>query len=353
MPVNEVRELHGLRKFSIDRVYFLDLTDKPLTEAKKEHNRAVKRNAEVGDEYNDLQLKLCCLLDDKIFLAESLNFVASKVTGMKVQNAKTELKSTDTAEGIPLSEMMKIVKTRLRDASLAYQNDTETLRMLNRFLINRTFSRPKDYPEPDTPELFYRAFNGGCWSRHCQDLGFRSSNQPLTPPSYYDGTLLDSSLVDKDALKNHCEGDQPSDLIALTDSPSRVLRITRGWGSWIGGENTIAVISVSKLMRMGVLFNRTTTLARSLDMDLRTAHQPTGLQYANSNYWVAYRWIPAECIEFYISVPFLRNACDIRGIGAWPSFDFEHSLTNVDENDFDAKFLLEEILSLKVQNLSL
>ncbi|KAL2793210.1 hypothetical protein BJX66DRAFT_326257 [Aspergillus keveii] len=283
MPVNEVREMHGLRKFSVNRVYFLDLTDKPLTEAKKEHNRAVKRNAEVGDEYNDLQLKLCCLLDDKIFLAESLNF----------------LKSTDTAEGILLSEMMKIVKTRLRDASLAYQNDTETLRMLNKFLMKRTFSRPKDYPEPDTPELFYRAFNGGCWSRHCQDLGFRSSNQPLTPPSYYDGTLLDSSLVDKDALKNHCEGNQPSDLIALIDSPSRVLRITRGWGSWIGGENTIAVISVSKLMRMG---------------------------------------IPAECIKFYISVPFLRNACDIRGI---------------DENDFDAKFLLEEILSLKVQNLSL
>jgi hypothetical protein len=81
MPVKEVRELHGLKKFSVDRVYSLGLTDKPLTEAKKEHNRAVKRNAEVGDEYNDLQLKLCCLLDDKIFLAESLNFVASKVIG--------------------------------------------------------------------------------------------------------------------------------------------------------------------------------------------------------------------------------------------------------------------------------
>jgi hypothetical protein len=180
MPVTEVREMHGLRKFSVDRVYFLDLTDKPLTEAKKEHNRAVKRSAEVGDEYNDLQLKLCCLLDDKIFLAESLNFVASKVTGMKVQSAKTEPKSTDTAEGIPLSEMMKIVKTRLRDASLAYQNDTETLRMLNRFLINRTFSRPKDYSEPDTPELFIVPSTVDV-GRHCQDLGFRSSNQPLTP----------------------------------------------------------------------------------------------------------------------------------------------------------------------------
>ncbi|KAJ0419721.1 hypothetical protein BJY00DRAFT_313640 [Aspergillus carlsbadensis] len=56
-------------------------TDKPLTEAKKEHNRAVKRNADVSDEFNDLQLKLCCLLDDKIFLAESLRALPSQRSG--------------------------------------------------------------------------------------------------------------------------------------------------------------------------------------------------------------------------------------------------------------------------------
>jgi hypothetical protein len=50
-------------------------------------------------------------------------------------------------------------------------------------------------------------------------------------------------------------------------------------------------------------------------MNLRTGCQPTGLQFVNPNYWVAYRWIPAECIELYISEPFLQEACDSRGIG--------------------------------------
>lgn len=141
-----------------------------------------------------------------------------------------------------MSDEIKIVKTRLRDASLAHQNDRESLHMLGRFLRDRTYSRPKDYPESDTPELLYRAFKGRCHGRHDQDLGFRSSNQHLTSPSYHNGTLLDSSLVDKDTLRNQCEGDQPSDIIALSDSPSRILKIIGGWNRC--HRNGIAVISV-------------------------------------------------------------------------------------------------------------
>lgn len=318
--------MHGLREFPVRKVRSLGFVDEPLPETKEEHNQVAKRNAKLGDEYNDFQMKLCCLLDDKIFLAQSLNFVASKLTGMKVQNTRTELEPTYTAQGMPSSEMKKIIKTRLRDASLTYQNDIETLSMLNRFLINRTFSRPKDHPEPDTPELLYRAFKGECWSRHSQDLGFRSSNQPLTPPSYHEGTLLDSSLVGEDALRNQCKGKQPSDLIALSDSPLRILKIIKGWGFKDREGNMIAVINVSKLLGMGVLFNRTTTLAKSLDMALRTAGRPTGLQYANYNYWIAYRWIPAECIEFYISESVLQTACNIHGIGTRQNIDFQHLL---------------------------
>lgn len=68
---------------------------------------------------------------------------------------------------------------------------------------------------------------------------------------------------------------------------------------------------------------------------------------------VAYRWIPAECIECYISEPFLQKARDSHGIGAWPSLLLEHSLTGTGENDFDAQFSLDEILSLKIQILSM
>jgi hypothetical protein len=92
-------------------------------------------------------------------------------------------------------------------------------------------------------------------------------------------------------------------------------KIIRKWDYRDRAGDMIAVINVLKLFAMGVLFNRTTTLAKSLGMNLRTGCQPTGLQFVNPNYWVAYRWIPAECIELYISEPFLQGACDSRGIG--------------------------------------
>jgi hypothetical protein len=315
MPVQKVRELHGLQDVPVVRRQYTGFHDEPLTEERKEQNRTWKRNANLGKELNSIQLKLCHLLDDKIFVAESLNYVASRTTGIRVQSARSKLEHTETGEGLAWSEKIRIAKTRLRDANLGYQNDLETLQMLNRFLIDRTIGRPRDYPELDTPEYLYRAFKGGCRGRHSAELGFRSSNQPLTPPSYHHGTLVDSSLVDKDALRNQCEGSQPSDLIALSDSPSRVLKIIRRWDYRDRAGDMIAVINVSKLLAMGVLFNRTTTLAKSLGMKLWAECKPTGLQFANPNYWVAYRWIPAECIELYISEPFLREACDSRGIG--------------------------------------
>lgn len=346
MPVKEVREIHGLREPSIIRRYCRGFPDEPLTEEQKEHNREVERSVNLSS----LQLKLCCLLDDKFFVAESLNFVTSKVFGMKVQNTRPKFESINTGEESPSTEEIKIVKTRLRDAILTYHNDIETLRMLNRSLIHRAFSRPKDYPESDTPELLYRAFKSSCHGRHGQDLGFRSSRQPLTSFSYHNGTLLDSSLVDKDALRNLCGGDQPSDLISLSDGPSRILKFIKGWGFHDRKGDIIAVISVSKLLAMGVLFNRTTALANSLGMDLRTGRRPLGLEYANSNFWVAYRWVPAECTECYISENFLQKACDSHGIGAWPSLFQEHSLIGTGKNDFVAQFSLDEILSLKKSN---
>lgn len=58
------------------------------------HNQVAKHNAKLGDEYNNFQLKLCCLLGDKTFLTESLNFVASKLTGMKSAEHKNRLQSS-------------------------------------------------------------------------------------------------------------------------------------------------------------------------------------------------------------------------------------------------------------------
>lgn len=68
------------------------------------------------------------------------------------------------------------------------------------------------------------SFGKQCHSRYDRNLGFRSSRQPLTSSEHHHECTPDtSSLVDKETLRNHCEGNQPTDLIALSDSPSRIL----------------------------------------------------------------------------------------------------------------------------------
>ncbi|OJD23731.1 hypothetical protein ACJ73_04917 [Blastomyces percursus] len=233
-----------------------------------------------------------------------------------------------------MSENMNILKIRLRDARFGYRHYVAALRTLSGSLKDRTFGH---YPEPDTPELLYRAFENGCHGRHSKELGFRSSDQPLSHPVYHDGTLLDSMIVDEEVLRNHCERIQPSNLIALSDSPSRILKIIQALRYPDMDRDMIAVINTSRLLAMGVLFNRTTTFAEKFGMELWKVDLPTGLQYANYNYWVAYRWIPAECIECYISGSCLREACDRLGIA---------------KNDSNARLSLDEILPLRFQSLS-
>lgn len=118
-------------------------------------------------------------------------------------------------------------------------------------------------------------------------------------------------------LRNQCEGSNPSKFIALSDSPTRILNIIKAWTFKDLDGDVIAVINSSKLIKMGVLFNRTTTLAGHLGLSLRRKANPNGLSYANENYWVAYRWIPAECIERYLTISALRTACEERGFGTY------------------------------------
>jgi hypothetical protein len=315
MPDYEFTKRYGLKKLPVIRCSRPSTRDKHLTDEDKEWNRENKREYKLGREYNELQQDLSYLLDDKIFIAETFCFMTSKFTGMKFQSARPELQYEEIDTGLPLSERIQNIKIRKNDASLAYNVDLQTLRMLNKALMIRNLSQPRDNPESDTPEILYRAFTHRCHSRHDKILGFRLSEEPLTSPCHHIGTLLDGSLVDKDTLRNQCEGKNPSDLIALSDSPLRIFNITGTWDFDLMNGNRIAVISVSKFLAMGVLFNRTTTLAESLDMDLRTQHRPTELQFANKNYWVACRWIPAECIEFYISISSLRKACKHHSFG--------------------------------------
>ncbi|KAI1987115.1 hypothetical protein LOZ53_004445 [Ophidiomyces ophidiicola] len=122
--VQSVKKPHGLQELPVKRRHYVGFVeDEPLTEELKEQNRKPEPNFSQIQEYNRHQREICCILDDKIFVAESLNYVVSKVTGTKIQILSPELEPTEKIQGLTMSENINIFKIRKRDASLDYKYD--------------------------------------------------------------------------------------------------------------------------------------------------------------------------------------------------------------------------------------
>ena len=314
MAEHDLKEKYGVRPVDVKRAFYIGIKDKPLTEEQKRQNQDKKRNAQLQEEYNDQRQRLVNILDDKIFLADSLALIASQLLGGGLHVPRQRLEYEEANEDLPLSEKKRNIGNRLTDAGLTLPADIKTLNTLSKVLLSQNFEN-LNRPEPNTPDIFYRAIRSDSHGRYDKHLGFRSSRQPFTLPPNHGGPLHESSLVDKDILKNHCEGNRPSDLIAMSDSPARILRLIKHWDFDDLKGDMIAVINVSKLLAMRVLFNRATTLAKKMDIETWAPSRTRGLSWVNPNYWVAYRWVPAECIEFCISVASLRSACKEHDIG--------------------------------------
>jgi hypothetical protein len=62
--------------------------------------------------------------------------VTLQVISVKGPDIRPKLECMGTSDRLSLEGKIKIAKTRFRDASLAYKTNIETLRMLNRPLID-------------------------------------------------------------------------------------------------------------------------------------------------------------------------------------------------------------------------
>jgi hypothetical protein len=341
---------YEIRPVDIKRSFFLGFRDKPLTEEKIRQNQDNKCNIRLQENYNNECRRLVHTLDDKTFVTDSLALMVSQLSGEVLHISNHGLEYEEENQDVLLLERIGHLKTRLADARLTLPTDIITLNYISRLFLSQT-SKLSNQPESDTPDIFYRAIRSDSNSRFDKQLGFRSSRQPFTLPSNHGGPLCESLLVDKDILTNHLEGNQPSDLIAMSDSPARILRLIKSRGFNNRKVDVIAVINVKKLLAMKVLFNRTTTLAERLDVETWAPSRPRGVNYANSNYWVAYRWVPAECIQSYISVASLRNACIKHEIGELSGARNREMLTKKGESDFQHQFS-EASLCGKMEELS-
>lgn len=207
MAERDVSERYGIHPVRIVRRSHISIAGRPLTERQIRENRDNNRNVQLQEQYNELCRSLVNILDDIIFLADSLGFVSSVVAGgiLHVPCHTVEYENEEADLKLPLSEKIGNMRARITDASLTLPTDIKTLHTLSKVLLGRGFEH-SGRPEPNTPDIFYRAFRPGSYSRHDKDLGFRSSRQPLTLSSDHDGPLHESSLVNYDILKKSFPG---------------------------------------------------------------------------------------------------------------------------------------------------
>ncbi|KAH9889693.1 hypothetical protein F4778DRAFT_386864 [Xylariomycetidae sp. FL2044] len=322
------RGRHGLLEPSrpISRGQRRETRNEALKEEVERSNQSTRAAYQEASDFERQSSELRVLLDERALAAESLAFLALKIAGMHTLEL-TYKPLGDPDESIVGSEQLeterRIMKEREKEARAALSLLLDVIRVIsNRLIATVSSAEHPDSPEHDTPRILFRALRGAAHCRHSEHLGIHCSQRPYPPPDYESRTLEESPHLGPGDLRNHCKGKEPTNLIAMSDSPRRIFRMTTHPELKSRDEQVaVAVISTTFLIRMGVLFNRTTTLAKKFPRERRP-------QFACDNYWVAYRWIPAQCIVRYISLEDLRGICDKKGMG---------------DNDFSTRLSFEDL----------
>jgi hypothetical protein len=200
MVDRELNKRYGVRPVDIKRPSYIGFAGKPLTAEQIRKNQIKKRDIQWQENFNNECRCLIHTLDDKKFVADSLALMISQLSGEEFHISGRGLEYEEENENIPLTERRRNVRTRLADARLTLPTDIITLNSITS-LLSQT-STVSNWPESDTPEIFFRAIRSGSKTRFDKQLGFRSSRQPFTLPSNHSGPLCESSLVDKVSLVN-------------------------------------------------------------------------------------------------------------------------------------------------------
>ena len=169
-------------------------------------------------------------------------------------------------------------------------------------------------PSP-RPQMLLRGF---CEGSHCtfsEDLGIRASKNRMCKPASTIDELVKMGELSQNSLAAHCERKmEPTPWISLMHNPAWILKnfqMLRGLGDTDKGH--VAFINVKKLECMGVFFQRSNNLAYQANI-ARWPWEKDGVKYTSPTHWLAYAWIPRQCIDQVWTYPEFAKRCANRGI---------------------------------------
>ena len=157
----------------------------------------------------------------------------------------------------------------------------------------------------EKPWTFLRFFQDQSHTQYSEALGFRCSDWRKCIPVSSFTELRERDVLTAQSIRNHCEKDQsPSSWISLCDDASWLLKFTSGYTN-----GTVAIISVPKMDRLNVLWDRSDLLVQQSGAKCYSGKHPGGVQYAWYGHYLAYGWIPVQCIIKTVTLQHFRVLC--------------------------------------------
>lgn len=183
-------------------------------------------------------------------------------------------------------------------------------RSLARYLIGSHTDYIPDVQIPSnpfsTPRWLLRAFHGKSYCQY-SEIGILSSGYMLSNPGLSFDDLIQTQDFSETSLRNHCGGSKHTPFISMADDPAWLLHFVKSLS--FPKTTRIAFINVKKLELMGVLHGQARAWAMKAGADSYSSKNQDGIHYLGPTYWLAYSWIPSQCIDNVWSLDDFRQVC--------------------------------------------
>ncbi len=166
---------------------------------------------------------------------------------------------------------------------------------------------PTSNTAEDSISILYRLHHDFKASPYDGELG-------ICCPGWRKQSAEDFAISKGNFIKHLTGSDKSSPpFISVTDSPGRVINFSKSDDNR-GRDLEVLVINFRKLRTLGSRCDRTTDLARKLDVLRRARNSYEGVEFVTESHWLIHRWVPKECIETAMGFDDFRRFCEKQGI---------------------------------------
>ena len=159
------------------------------------------------------------------------------------------------------------------------------------------------------PQTLIRIFRKRSHTSYSDDLGFCCSKWKSSEPVKSFSDLQKDNKILRQSLRNHCEGNDPSEWISLTDDVLWALKFIKSHNFYQDPTSQVALVSIPRLSSLEIICDQSDHLVKAAGAHPYSGSSRTGVQFAWPGHYIVHGWIPAACICRVFDLEHFRRAC--------------------------------------------